>query len=255
MNIAVTAGGTAEPIDGVRAIVNMATGQLGSLIADSFGKYAEVRSVFYICGRTSVLPQTGKAKITRIGDTDELEASIKDTLIRNKIDVFIHSMAVSDYSVRSVTTLEYIADALEAKPPTSAQDDCDTRKLIKDAVQNATNLKGGDKISSDLEDLVLIMKRTPKVISIIKETSPLTFLVGFKLLNKVSSPTLLDTASHFLLKNGCDLVLANDLAEIHGTNHIGYLIGPEGLIDRYSNKKEIADGIATNVIKRIRENV
>ena len=38
MKILVTAGDTYEPIDDVRKVTHMATGRLGSLIADEFAK-------------------------------------------------------------------------------------------------------------------------------------------------------------------------------------------------------------------------
>ena len=42
------------------------------------------------------------------------------------------------------------------------------------------------KISSYEDNLVIILKRTPKIISMIKEISPSTHLIGFKLLDSVS---------------------------------------------------------------------
>lgn len=74
-------------------------------------------------------------------------------------------------------------------------------------------------------------KSTPKIISTIKELSPKTFLVGFKLLDNVSNELLIDTAMNMKEKNNCNLVVANDLYNIRHGNHKTFII---------NNKEDIA---------------
>ena len=50
----------------------------------------------------------------------------------------------------------------------------------------------------------------PKVISGIRQTSPDTLLIGFKLLSGVPHEELIDVGYRLLQKNDCDFVMAND---------------------------------------------
>ena len=59
----------------------------------------------------------------------------------------------------------------------------------------------GNKISSSIEDLTIIMQRSPKVISGIKKWSPDTVLVGFKLLSHVPHEELIQVGQALLQKN------------------------------------------------------
>jgi len=65
--IIITAGGSKEAIDNVRAITNAATGTLGSKIADEFlNSYSEdIEELIYIYGVGSKLP-VHEAKVRRV---------------------------------------------------------------------------------------------------------------------------------------------------------------------------------------------
>ena len=63
MDILITAGGTSERIDEVRKISNIATGRLGSLIADAF--LQKDTDVTYLCTEGAILPKSKKAPGTR----------------------------------------------------------------------------------------------------------------------------------------------------------------------------------------------
>ena len=76
-------------------------------------------------------------------------------------------MAVSDYTTDYVTTIERIKESV------NEHDDID------EAFKNIEVI-GGSKISSYEDNLVIVLKPTPKIISIIKTLSPSTYLVGFK---------------------------------------------------------------------------
>ena len=152
----------------------------------------------------------------------DLEAELKRILTEEKIDAVVHAMAVSDYMVKEVTTLEKIKSG-------------DSSRLE------------GNKISSSIEDLTIIMQRSPKVISGIKKWSPDTVLVGFKLLSHVPHEELIQVGQALLQKNDCTFVLANDLAEIGGGRHRGYLIHRDGSYDTMETNEEIAEKIVQRV--------
>jgi len=111
-------------------------------------------------------------------------------LTTEKIDAVIHAMAVSDYTVKQITTLSDIKTGEGIDPD---------KKLA------------GGKISSEIEDLVIVLKKTPKVIGEIKKLQKDTILVGFKLLTNVKKDVLIETGYKLLQKNDCKMVRANDM--------------------------------------------
>jgi phosphopantothenate-cysteine ligase len=242
-NILITAGGTSEKIDSVRKITNDATGRLGSLIADEFHKKCPASRIFYICGENSACPDLDSAEIFKTGGTDELEKVIRNILTKNKIDVIIHAMAVSDYKIAKVTKAEFIADAFrEENKKIEPQYDQNT-------VYSAREIEFAGKLSSNEANLVLILQPTVKIISLFKKISPYSKIVGFKLLNNVSDEVLIETAYKLLVKNNCDYVLANKSENINNDKHLAFLLNKNrGKIEKYSTKQEIAAGIVEKFI-------
>ncbi|AEF85115.1 phosphopantothenoylcysteine synthetase/decarboxylase [Treponema primitia ZAS-2] len=259
MNILITAGGTMERIDSVRSITNHATGRLGSLMARCFDEAPETERIFYICGKNAPQPESPKAEITVIEDTAGLERVVRDILQSRRVDAIIHSMAVSDYRVRAVTTPALIASAAGPGSDQSAlTNSLENASSIEqgaliNALENAPSLEQGAKISSDEKRLVIILEPTVKIISLFQELAPHSLIVGFKLLDSVPHETLIDTAYRLLEKNHCAYVLANDAADIHGDAHIGYLVDAERRVQRFEDKSGIARGITENVIKKFNE--
>jgi phosphopantothenate-cysteine ligase len=240
MNILISAGGTRERIDSVRNIANTATGRLGSLVADCFDKVPETERIFYVCSQNAFRPESAKAELTVVGDTADLEKAVRDILGRSRVDAIIHSMAVSDYRVRSVTTPARIAESARNVP-------------VVEAIDRAPSLRQDGKINSDESRLVIVLEPTVKIISLFQDLSPGALLVGFKLLDHVSHETLIDAAGRLLEKNRCAFVLANDSMDIHDDTHIAYLIDKTGRIQRFGDKQAIARGITEAVVARLKE--
>ena len=129
-------------------------------------------------------------------------------------------MAVADYMVDYVTTVD---------------------KMKKSFLNNSDmEVINDTKISSYENNLVLVLKPTPKIIGLIKKESPLTYLVGFKLLDGVSKKELIEVAMRLRDKNKCDLVVANDLEDIKNKEHKAYIIDKEDKIVEASDKEDIA---------------
>ena len=87
----------------------------------------------------------------------------------------------------------------------------------------------------DADDLVTKLALEAKrgewrVIGLVKDLAPDTFLVGFKLEVGKTPEELRQIAFQFLKKNRCDLVVANDLRQIEGGEHTGYFITPDGRV-------------------------
>lgn len=250
MKILVTAGDTYEPIDDVRKVTHMATGRLGSLIADEFARHGA--EVTLVCGERSLRPTLPMEKVVEIQGVVSLQETLQALLAQTRFDGVVHSMAVSDYTVRGLATEDDLVNELLKILPhlTTTGDEQQSAFQIRQAFNNALYNASG-KISSDYPAVAIFMDQAPKVISCVKQMQPQTILVGFKLLSNVEEKALLQAAQEQMASCGSDLVLANDLASIDGDKHQGILIGPEGILARPATKQEVAAAIVSHVIKRI----
>lgn len=233
--IVITAGGTSEKIDNVRKITNSSSGKLGLTIANHLLKENDDLIIYYVCSKNSLRPLDKRIKVIEIDDTISLKNKIENLLLNEKIDYFIHSMAVSDYMTDYVTTIERIKASIK------------NTSNLEEAFSNI-EIINGNKISSYEDNLVIVLKQTPKIISIIKDLSPQTYLVGFKLLDGVSKEELISVAKKLRDKNKCDLVVANDLATIRNGEHIAYIIDKNNEIEESHGK----DDIAKKLVRRMK---
>ena len=199
----ITSGGISEKIDNVRKITNSSSGKLGMTIANHLLESKSDITIYYVCSKNALRPNNTRVKIIEVAGTLDLKDKVESLLKNEKIDYFIHTMAVADYMVDYVTTVD--------KMKKSFLNNSDM-EVIKDT-----------KISSYENNLVLVLKPTPKIISLIKKESPLTYLVGFKLLDSVSKKELIEVAKRLRDKNKCDLVVANDLEDIRNKEHKAYI--------------------------------
>lgn len=232
--IIITAGGTSEKIDNVRKITNSSSGKLGMTIANYLLRENNDIIIYYVCSKDSLRPIDKKIKIIEIDGTIDLKNNIEKLLKNKNIDYFIHSMAVSDYMVDYVTTIEKIKQSINKNDN------------IDDAFKNIEVISG-NKISSYENNLVIVLKPTPKIISIIKNLSPSTYLVGFKLLDGVEKDELIEVAKRLRNKNKCDLVVANDLSTIRNGEHIAYIIDKNNEIEEAHGKEDIAEKIVRRI--------
>ena len=232
--IIITAGGTSERIDNVRKITNSSSGKLGMTIANHLLKENNDIMIYYVCSKNSLRPTDNRIQIIEIDGTIDLKNTIEGLLVNENIDYFVHSMAVSDYMTDYVTTIERMKESIKE------HDDID------EAFKNIEVICG-NKLSSYDDNLVIVLKPTPKIISSIKNLSPSTYLVGFKLLDGVSKEKLIEVAKRLRNKNKCDLVVANDLATIRNGEHIGYIIDRNNEIEEAHGK----DDIAKKLVRRI----
>lgn len=216
----ITSGEISEKIDNVRKITNSSSGKLGMTIANHLLESKSDITIYYVCSKNALRPSNKRVKIIEVVGTLDLKDKVESLLRNEKIDYFIHTMAVADYMVDYVTTLD--------KMKKSFLNNSDM-EVIKDT-----------KISSYENNLVLVLKPTPKIISLIKKESPLTYLVGFKLLDGVSKKELIEVATRLRDKNKCDLVVANDLEDIRNKEHKAYIIDKEDKVVEASDKEDIA---------------
>ena len=217
MNILITSGGTSEKIDRVRSITNHSTGRLGKIIAETFLDKGD--QVTLVTTPKAVRPAAHpNLTIVQIENVAELLESLEPLVHTH--DVLIHAMAVSDYTPVYMTGLEAVAAS-------------------SDMTEFLDKTNSESKISSQDDIQVLFLKKTPKIISLIKKWNPHIRLIGFKLLVDVSKEELLKTARASLIKNQAEIIVANDLTEISNQEHKAYLVGND-TVTRSQSKEEIA---------------
>ena len=179
--------------------------------------------VILLAGRGALLPKP-HPQLTVLTITDVADLLAATTKWTPQADIFIHSMAVSDYTPVYMTDFDTVAASSNLQ-----------EFLAKSNTE--------DKIASQSDYQVLFLKKTPKVITSIKRHNPNIILFGFKLLVDVSKEHLISVARSALTQNQADYVLANDLTEITATMHHGLLISQnpkDAIIEAYT-KLDIAD--------------
>lgn len=218
MKILVTSGGTSEAIDSVRSITNHSTGRLGKIITETL--LAAGHEVCLITTPNALKPEPHPNLSTReIKNTNDLLFEMKERVPNYR--VLIHSMAVSDYTPVYMTGLD------EVKTSSNLEELLDKQNIEA-------------KISSTDEVQVLLLKKTPKIISLVKEWNPAIHLIGFKLLVDVSEDYLIEIARKSLIKNQADLIIANDLTQISANQHRAIFVENDHL-QTVQTKEEIAE--------------
>ena len=247
--VLITAGGTSEPIDNIRTISNTGTGTLGSIIADVFAADPQVESIIYVHGRGSVIPKAERVECIEAAYTQRLQDTIRKLLAERKVDAIIHSMAVSDYCVKSVVRSEDLVKvvenaALSGPENNSALLEASTQFDLRDIY---------NKIPSSAGTPVIFLQPTPKIIPELRQLAPKSVVVGFKLLDDVAQDELFAVATRLMEKNDCDFVLANDYTTVKAGKHTGYLMARGGGYETFVGKPAIAEGIYQAVKKAWRQ--
>jgi len=152
-------------------------------------------------------------------------------------------MAVADYTIDTVIDSDTLKSLIVGHV-------CGLTEKQLDEIFKAAIIDSSSKMSSK-SNVLLNLKQTPKIIKRIKEISPYTFLVGFKLLNDTTEENLFNVGFDLLRKNRCNLVLANDLTKIKQGEHAGMLIYPEKTMDNFNGKQAISRNLVRIIKNRI----
>lgn len=211
MKILVTSGGTIIPIDSVRRITNMSKGTFGSKIATELLKMGH--EVLFFMAKGSKSPYRFTVDMLKQGD--ELAS---DTLspIR-KLLVYKDNYKEMEYS-----TFDDYRNRLERWIKIERPDIVMLTAAVSDyGVENPIE---GKIRSNDM--LTIKLTQLPKIIHLIKTWHSTCKLVGFKLLVNSKPNQLVDAAKRSISENGCDMIVANDLADIKDGKHKVHLVFP-----------------------------
>lgn len=212
MRALITAGGTSEPIDDVRVITNLSSGRFGAHIANAL-----------------------------------VARGVEVTLLASQ-GLMGHPEWVDDRVERvpfgSFADLAARLEEHTASPPDLL--------FMAAAVSDYSPVRQHGKIRSTDEEVVLRMRRTPKLLSTLRTAcGPSTFLVGFKLLSGVTRDELVRVAERQRTTNTLDLTCANDLATFGPSLHPIVLVEDGQTSDYWGSKEESAAFLVDNVLDRL----
>ena len=110
MNILVTAGATREPLDAVRFLSNMSTGNTGAALADALA--AHDHRVTLLRGESAVAPRSA-CEVEVFTSTEDLRVRLQRRLEGGTFDAVIMCAAVADYRPDRTAAGKIGSDATE----------------------------------------------------------------------------------------------------------------------------------------------
>lgn len=239
MNVLVTGGGTIAPIDDVRHLANASTGRFSAQITEAC--LARGATVWHIHAPNALLPFARQATLDPIADpAAELDrlAHLRDRW-----------RAASDRLHLVPLTRGTVADYAERLEGVLRRVRIDVAFLAMAASDFEPEPIAG-KIDSASEGLVIHCRPTPKVIRSVRDWSPSTFLVGFKLLSGATDAELIRAAESACRVNRADLTVANDLKALRAGRHAIHLVGPGFHVESLGPGEDMADRLVRRVMDR-----
>ena len=148
MKIIITSGPSYEPLDQVRRLTNFSTGELGTLLAESFAQAGHAVTHFRGIASTFPAPLWG-VNVIPFTTNDDLEKSLMQFPGREEAQIVFHAAALCDFRVAEISS--------EQGGPLHR-----------------------DKISSREGTLKVTLAPTPKLIASLRRLFPASILVGWK---------------------------------------------------------------------------
>ena len=182
-HVLISSGGTREPLDAVRFMGNISSGQTGATLADGLTR-AGFR-VTFLHGQGSQRPSL-LARVIDYENSAELTNAMHSTLRTEHVDAIIHLAAVSDFI---------------------------PHEMLHESSRTALPAEG--KLSSDPDELTVTFKRSSKLIAELKKNSmnPKVRLVGFKLTSDASRKEQVSAVERQFASSDVDIVVANDMSQ------------------------------------------
>ena len=212
MRILVTAGGTEEPVDGVRRLTNTSTGATGGVLARSFAEHGA--EVLLLHAARAPLDSVAVERDTFV-TFDDLENALRRHLGAIDWDAIVHLAAVSDYSVASI--------------------EVDGRSVPH-------GHQG--KIGSGHE-VVIRLSPKPKLIDSLKTWSrnKAIQVIGFKLTNDPDRAVRATRVQALLDRSAVDFAVHNDLGDMTADHHPAEIWGRRGPLVQTATKEELAEAL------------
>ena len=111
------------------------------------------------------------------------------------------------------------------------------------------------KIKSDKKSLVIRLKKTPKIIDIVKKYQKNTLLVGFKAETNLSKNALIKSAKIKIKETGADMIIANDIGKKYqkNTNYNQIIVvdNKKAITSGWKKKEKIVQIIKNEIEKKL----
>jgi phosphopantothenoylcysteine synthetase/decarboxylase len=148
MKIVITSGPSYEPLDRVRRLTNFSTGELGTLLAETFA--AAGHQVIFFRGEASTFaPPLWPVEVHPFSTNDDLESHLRRLLLKEEVAIVFQVAALCDFRVKEITN-------------------------------ETGEVQDANKISSRNEELKITLERMPKIIASLRRMFPASLLVGWK---------------------------------------------------------------------------
>ena len=208
-NVLIAAGGTRESIDDVRYIGNFSGGALGHALAEQYANFYCEEDKVALLSPKSVPDRYGHLWDVNHENYTDAQSLQTSILSRNGVNLILHAAAVADYTPK----------------PTIG------------------------KISSDQDELIIRLKKVPKILPMLrKHFGKHTTIVGFKLLSNVPEDKLIAVARKQILDCNTDYCIANDLQDISTNSRKIHIVDSSGDYMTYEgDTKYIAKKIVENI--------
>lgn len=236
MRILLTSGGTKVPIDDVRSITNMSSGNFGAKIGREI--LDQRNDLVFLTHKDGKTPMKTEIDLTT-GDLNAI--SHKINWAKSRVDNYkeIKYNTFDDYYKQLSELILSQSDEIDAIVLAAAVSDY----VVKNPAQG--KVRTSAQMNIELEP-------TPKLISKIrKDWGFQGILVGFKLLVNAERSELIDAARKSGVENYCDFVVANDLKDIKAGNHRAILVFKDS---EYTVSKEEAVSEILYNIKTLHKN-
>jgi phosphopantothenate---cysteine ligase (CTP) len=238
MNVVVTGGGTIAPIDDVRLMTNVSSGRFAAAITEAC--LDRGANVWHIHSLSAQLPVRRFAAFALDATDSAAElrrlTQLRERWLRQRERLRLYPLKignVSDYAA----TLEHVL----TEHPINVV-------FLPMAVADFEPEPLPGKISSESESLVLHCRSTPKVIRRVRDWSPTVYLVGFKLLSRVSHDELVRRAEIACHDNRADLTVANDLQTLRQGQHTVHLVRPGHDSETLEPGSDLAERLVARVL-------
>ena len=229
--VLMTAGGTREPIDDVRHISNVASGQLPAAMAECWLRLGA--TVHYIHGPDAHVPGVLRVSVPlRDGALETtLDALRADALARR---AHLGAGELVCYPIRTAAdAARVVREVAAAQQPTLAACAMAVADFapvpVIGKLSSRPNGPTGD-VADAGETLHIALRPTPKVIDLVLQASPGTALLGFKLLSGADEAAHQAAARHLARRSGARWVFGNDMSDYRRGVRRGVLRGPEGQV-------------------------
>lgn len=231
-----TSGGTRTPIDEVRHVGNLSNGTFGCHLCNAILKRGH--ETIFIHAKGSKTPHECRINLIEINQIDGVNKLMRQY-------EFLDNVKGKYYPFQYQTFDDYkrsLFHQLSLFKPDVV--------ILAAAVSDYAPVQKKGKISSELKKMVVEFEQTPKLIRLIREVCPKTFLVGFKLLVGSTSEQLLEAMKKQMDDTKANMVVGNDLRDIKASNHRLTILYEDGLtVEEKDN--QTGENLASFLIEKI----